>query len=79
MKADGSLLANPAGIAAVGAMMQQAALQQSLDEIAEYLEAIDEKVDDILRAQKNAVLADMIGMDFVIEEAMKEEERAEES
>jgi hypothetical protein len=29
-----------------------------------------EKVDDVLRAQKDAALADMIGVDFVIEEAM---------
>jgi hypothetical protein len=41
-----------------------------MDEINEYLAVIDEKVDDILRAQKNAVLANMIGVDLVIEEAM---------
>ncbi|MEU6432471.1 hypothetical protein ABZ860_41755 [Microbispora sp. NPDC046973] len=38
--------------------------------ITDYLAAIDEKVDDVLRAQKDAVLADMIGAGFVIEEAM---------
>ncbi len=32
-------------------------------EITDYLEAIDKKVDDVLRAQKDAVLADMIGVD----------------
>ena len=36
----------------------------------DYLATIDEKVDDVLRAQKDAVLADMIGVDLVIEEAM---------
>jgi hypothetical protein len=66
----GALPVNPLNLASAGAMMQQMAMQQSLDEIAEYLESIDEKVDDILRAQKDAVLADMIGVDFVIEEAM---------
>lgn len=66
----GALPVNPLNLASAGAMMQQIAMQQSLDEIAEYLESIDEKVDDILRAQKDAVLADMIGVDFVIEEAM---------
>ncbi len=50
--------------------MSQAAMQQTMDEIVEYLAVIDEKVDDILRAQKDAVLADMIGVDLVIEEAM---------
>ena len=41
-----------------------------MDEITDYLATIEEKVDDVLRAQKDAVLADMIGVDFVIEEAM---------
>jgi hypothetical protein len=50
--------------------MAQFAMQQAMDEITDYLAAIDEKVDDVLRAQKDAVLADMIGVDLVIEEAM---------
>ena len=50
--------------------MAQLAMQQTMDEITDYLAAIDEKVDDVLRAQKDAVVADMIGVDFVIEEAM---------
>ena len=69
----GSLIVNftsPAMLANVGALMSQQAMQQAMDEIKDYLAAIDEKVDDVLRAQKDAVLADMIGVDFVIEEAM---------
>src|SRR4051794_14179013 len=50
--------------------MAQLAMQQTMDEITDYLATIDEKVDDVLRAQKDAVLADMIGVDLVIEEAM---------
>lgn len=50
--------------------MAQVALQQAMEEITDYLQSIDEKVDDILRAQKDAVFADMIGVDLVIEEAM---------
>ena len=50
--------------------MAQLAMQQTMDEITDYLAAIEEKVDDVLRAQKDAVLADMIGAGFVIEEAM---------
>ncbi|MGJ9424182.1 hypothetical protein [Aeromicrobium sp. CF3.5] len=50
--------------------MAQAALQQSMDEITDYLALIDQKVDDVLRAQKDAVIADMIGVDLVLEEAM---------
>lgn len=66
----GSLLASPAALSGAAVLMQQVALQQAMDEIADYLAVIDEKVDDILRAQKDAVLADMIGVDFAIEEAM---------
>jgi hypothetical protein len=50
--------------------MAQLAMQQAMDEITDYLATIDEKVDDVLRAQKDAVLADMIGAGLVIEEAM---------
>ncbi len=50
--------------------MAQLAMQQTMDEITDYLAAIDKKVDDVLRAQKDAVLAQMIGVGLVIEEAM---------
>lgn len=69
----GSLLTNltsPAMLANVGALMSQQALLQAMDEIKDYLAKIDEKVDDVLRAQKDAVLAGMIGVDLVIDEAM---------
>ncbi|MFC7847108.1 hypothetical protein ACFUTU_01385 [Arthrobacter sp. NPDC057388] len=71
----GSLLANPAILAGAAGIMAQVAMQQTMDEITDYLATIDEKVDDVLRAQKDAVLADMIGVDFVIEEAMTIRER----
>jgi hypothetical protein len=66
----GSVFANPAVLAGAAGIMAQIALQQAMQEITEYLAVIDAKVDDVLRAQKNAVLADMIGVGFVIEEAM---------
>jgi hypothetical protein len=66
----GSLLTNPAVLAGAAGIMAQVAMQQTMDEITDYLATIDEKVDDVLRAQKDAVLADMIGADLVIEEAM---------
>lgn len=66
----GSLLTNPALLAGAAGIMAQLAMQQTMDEITDYLATIDEKVDDVLRAQKDAVLADMIGVDLVIEEAM---------
>lgn len=66
----GSILTNPAVLAGAAGIMAQVAMQQTMDEITDYLATIDKKVDDVLRSQKDAVLADMIGVDFVIEEAM---------
>ncbi|MEV5963347.1 hypothetical protein AB0L70_16370 [Kribbella sp. NPDC051952] len=66
----GALLSNPAILAGAAGIMAQLAMQQAMDEITDYLATIDKKVDDVLRGQKDAVLADMIGVDFVIEEAM---------
>jgi hypothetical protein len=70
VKGPGALLTNPAVLAGAAGIMAQLAMQQAMNEITDYLAAIDEKVDDVLRAHKDAVLADMIGVDFVIEEAM---------
>lgn len=65
-----NILTNPAALTSVAGMMSQAAMQQSMDEITDYLAIIDEKVDDILRAQKDAVLADMIGVGLVVDDAI---------
>lgn len=66
----GSLLTNPAVLAGAAGIMAQMAMQQTMDEITDYLAVIDAKVDDVLRAQKDAALAEMIGVEFVLEEAM---------
>lgn len=65
-----ALLSGPLALSALSAMMQQQAMQQQMDQIVEYLQEINEKVDDILRAQKDAVLAQVIGVNLVIEEAL---------
>lgn len=70
VKGPGAALSNPAVLAGAAGIMAQVAMQQTMDEITDYLAAIDAKLDDVLRAQKDAVLADMIGVDLVIEEAM---------
>ena len=69
-KGPGAVLTNPALLAGAAGIMAQVAMQQAMNEITDYLAVIDEKVDDVLRAQKDAVLARMIGAGFVIEEAM---------
>lgn len=66
----GSLLTNPKMLAGAAGIMAQLAMQQAMDEITDYLAAIDAKIDDVLRSQKDAALANMIGVDLVIEEAM---------
>lgn len=69
-KGSAHLLTNPAILSGAAGLMAQMAMQEAMDEITEYLKVIDAKVDDVLRAQKDAVLADMIGVDLMIEEAM---------
>ncbi|MFI7334171.1 hypothetical protein [Micromonospora aurantiaca (nom. illeg.)] len=69
-KGPGVVAGNPALLAGAAGLMAQLAMQQSMKEITDYLATIDEKVDDVLRAQKDAVLARMIGVGFVIEESM---------
>ena len=64
------MLTNPAMLAGAAGIMAQVAMQQTMDEITDYLATIDEKVDDVLRAQKDAAVAQLIGVGFVIEEAM---------
>lgn len=65
-----ALMTNPLVLTSLSTMMQQRAMQQQMDEIVEYLQELNEKVDDILRNQKDAVLADMIGVDLIIESAL---------
>ncbi len=56
--------------------MAQIAMQQTMNEIIDYLATIDQKLDDVLRAQEDAVWADMIGAGFDIDEAMTVREHA---
>lgn len=66
----GSLLTNPAVLSGVAGIMTQVATQQTMAEITDYLARIDEKVDDVLRKQDDAVVAHMIGAGLCIEEAL---------
>ncbi|MBM9434123.1 hypothetical protein [Flaviflexus equikiangi] len=65
-----ALLMNPAVLTGAAGIMAQLAMHQAMDDITDYLESIDRKCDDILRAQKDAVLSDMIGVGAVLDEAM---------
>jgi hypothetical protein len=64
------LLTNPAVLSGAAGIMAQHAMQQSMAEITDYLARIDEKLDDVLRAQTNQVLARMDAVDLAIKEAL---------
>lgn len=66
----GAQLANPALLSGAAGMMAQMAMQQSMAEITAYLVKIDQKLDDVLRAQTNQVLARLDGVHFAVREAM---------
>ena len=66
----GSVSPNPALLTGAAGMMAQVAMQQAIAEITDYLASIDRKLDDVLRAHEDAVIADMIGVGFDIDEAM---------
>jgi hypothetical protein len=70
VKAPSALLSGPFAVTAISTMMQQRAMQEQMNELVDYLQEINEKVDDILRNQKDAVLADMVGVDLIIEDAL---------
>lgn len=70
VKGPGAGLANPGLLSGAAGIMAQLAMEQAMDGITDYLATISAKVDDVLRAQKDAALAEMIGVDLMIEEAM---------
>lgn len=67
----GSVMTNPATLANLGGIMSQMAMQQQLDAITDYLAKIDEKLDDLIRAQMNQVLARVDAVGLALGEAMK--------
>ena len=66
----GSVAPNPALLTGAGGLMAQLAMEQVMQEITDYLASIDRKLDDVLRAHEDAVIADMLGVGFDIDEAM---------
>ena len=66
----GALAKNPAMLSGAAGIMAQMAMQQTMDEIIDYLATIDAKLDDVLRAQTNQVLSRLDGVDLAIREAM---------
>lgn len=69
VQAPGKALTSPAALAGLGGIMSQMAMQQQLDAINDYLEKIDEKLDDLIRTQMNQVLARVDAVGLAIAEA----------
>lgn len=65
-----SLLTNPAVLSGVGGLMSQLAQQTEAQELKAFLIRIDEKLDDVRRGQRNAVLAKVGRAAAAIDEAM---------
>ncbi|WBL18855.1 hypothetical protein [Citricoccus sp. NR2] len=70
----GPILTNPAILSGAAGIMAQFAMQQTMDEITDYLQTIDEKVDDILRAQKDAQISQLIGVGSTVDSVMTQRE-----
>jgi hypothetical protein len=64
-----SLLANPAVLSGAAGIMAQLARQREAKEFKQLLLSIDSKLDDVLRKQRDAVLAKMYGVSDAIAEA----------
>ena len=65
-----SSLANPATFAGVAGIMAQLAKQHEADEFRDYLARINSKLDDVLRALKDAEVKSLIGAGFDIRSAI---------
>ncbi|MDZ5661398.1 hypothetical protein SFC79_06430 [Nocardioides sp. S-58] len=70
VRGPGAGLTNPAMLAGAAGIMAQLAMQQTMDEITDYLARIDAKLDDVLRAQKDSVVSRLTGAGMAIDEAM---------
>lgn len=62
-------LATPAAPAALAAMATQQAIQMALDDITEFLERIDAKLDRVLKQPRVEMRGDLGGVAFALEEA----------
>jgi hypothetical protein len=69
VRSPASMVTNPAMLAGAAGIMAQFAMQQQMAEITDYLAIIDAKVDAVLRAQTNEVLARLDGVDLAVREA----------
>ncbi|KFI63303.1 hypothetical protein [Bifidobacterium cuniculi] len=68
-------VANPATVANAQMIMVTMAIQQTMQEMTEYLKAIDAKVDLVLKRQKDALFAKFLAVNDLAREAERELQR----
>lgn len=66
-----ALLTNPAVLSGIAGVMAQISTERTTAEIVNYLAIIDEKVEDLLQKQDDAMVAQMFGTAQVLDRAMK--------
>ena len=71
----GALVTNPAVLSGLGGLMTQLAQQAEASDLKALLVRMDEKLDDVRRAQRDAVLARLHGAAATIDDAMVLRER----
>lgn len=70
VRGPGTTFTNPAVLAGAAGVMAQLAMQQTMDEVTDYLKRIDSKLDDVLRSQRDSVVSRLIGAGLAIDEAV---------
>lgn len=69
IRSSSNLVGDPAVSSGAAGLMAQAAMEQLVEEIVEYLVVIDKKLDAVLRSQTNQVLARLDAIDLAVKEA----------
>lgn len=70
----GAKVANPAILSGVAGALSQAARQQEAAQLRQLLETIDQKLDQILRGQRDEILGDLAGIEGEIHAALLDRE-----
>ena len=70
-------LLTPAAPIALASMMQQASVERQMEQMQDYLERIDAKLDAVLRFQKDSLAGEIDGIAEVLKEALLVMERTE--